>query len=287
MNDGPTHRLFDSGKEGARVVIFGGVHGNEVCGPIAVRRVISRLEDGSLPLTAGSVILVPEANPRACAARQRLTEENLNRIFRKTEHPDSYEAQLANELCPLLEGADAFLDVHSAGAPGPANLFIDYPNEQNEAFAAIFPVEYAILGWPSVYDGNVHGFDSFTTSQYAHEVGAADVLIECGQHDDPKAPAVAEDAILRTLAHFGLTAPYGEAPQKAQRVHMKHIFAYDTDGDHLTKEWHHLESMLAGTIVAERANGEPIRVEKDSVMLFPKMTARPGDEWFYLGELED
>jgi len=276
-------------KSGPHLVVFGAIHGDEVCGPRAIRGIIADLEAGNLTLASGSVTFVPICNPEAHAAGKRSIDENLNRVFCVTDSPQSYEARLANELCPLMTGADVFLDIHSQNAPGPVSLFTDYPEDpRNRALAAALPSKYVLLGWPAIYEETEHDFGSYSTNRCAHENGAAEVLIECGQNEDPEAAVVAREVILRTLAHLNMIDPLPALSSDAETVNirMKRVYAHEHPDDRFEKEWEHLELVSKGTCIAVRATGERIVVDCDSIVIFPKVTATPGEEWFYLGEVE-
>src|SRR5947209_1400716 len=67
--------------QGRSVVCFGGTHGNEYEGQIAVRRLASELDPAMI---AGQVILMPRLNEPACVAGTRaspLDGGNMNRAF--------------------------------------------------------------------------------------------------------------------------------------------------------------------------------------------------------------
>ncbi len=280
------HFTFPGTKPGAKLLIFGAIHGDELCGPIAIRKIMDQITSGKLVIQEGSVTFVPVANPEAHANNVRVHKENLNRVFKKTEHPDSYEAKLANELCNMVDEHDVLLDIHSSFVPAPSNVFVDYQTPENLAFAKALNPEYLIFDWPAVYENNPFAFPAWTTDRYAHEAGKIGVLVECGKHDDPKALQLAEDAILRTLVHFKLVAPIlglSAPTQEPSPVYMNSIFQRDSEGDVFTKAWSHLDAIPAGTCIAERASGEKIIAEHDSYILFPKDYALPGGEWFYLG----
>ena len=274
-------------KPGSRLLVFGAVHGNEPCGPAAIRRLIANIENGTLSLKRGSVRFVPIANPDAYREKKRLLEKNLNRVFRKTANPASYEERLANELTALMDrNSDVFLDVHSSSAPGPVNVFIDYPTPENKALASALGADYVLLDWPKVYENNPYGFESYCTSRYAHEIGIPGVLIECGQHDDPKTVDVAETVILRAMAHAGLIDFPAERFAPPRAIRMQTLEKKLHTGDRFEKEWRHLEEIPAGTRVATRESGEALVAENDSVMILPKHGAKAGEEWFYLGRAE-
>lgn len=276
--------LLDSGIPGTRLVVFGAIHGNETCGPEAIARVMKKIEQKEIALLKGSVCFVPVCNPKAYEARARMVEENLNRVFRKTDSPTSYEARLANELCALLdESADMQLDIHSTSAPGPISVFVDHPSPQNDAYARALGPEYILLDWPVVYANNPHGFESFCTSDYAHTIGIPGVTVECGQHDDPLTVDTAERAIIRALAFAGIVEPLTESLTTPRKIRMKSLEKKLGANDAFTKQWAHLERISKDTVVAKRETGEELQALEDCIMLLPKHHAKAGEEWFYLG----
>ncbi len=281
-----SHFLHTGPQDGAKLLVFGAIHGDEQCGPVAIGKVMDRIRAGTLPIVRGSITFVPVCNPEAYAEKNRVHKENLNRIFKKTENPDSYEAALANELCALVDECDALLDIHSSFVPAPSNVFVDYPTQENLAFAKSLRPDFLVFDWPKVYENNEFAFPGWTTDRYAHEAGKIGILAECGKHDDLNAEALAERYIERALEHFGLTAlgppPVAEEPAP-RSVHMTDIYKRESADDTFVKAWHHLEEVPGGSIIATRANGEEVRASSDCFILFPKDYALPGGEWFYLG----
>src|SRR5919108_584881 len=85
---------------GPRLAVVAGVHGNEFPGPLAVGRLSRSLRPEGL---AGTVVLVPVANPLAFDAGTRVSPEdgvNLNRVF-----PGSADGSLTERLAwALVEG---------------------------------------------------------------------------------------------------------------------------------------------------------------------------------------
>ncbi len=243
------------------------------------------LDDGTLSLDSGSVTFVPVCNPQAFASDKRFVEQDLNRVFRPTLDPRVYEAALANDLCQLIKACDVFLDIHSTSAPGPMSVFVDYVTPQNHALAASVGAEYAILDWPAVYADAANGFDSYDTTRYAYEQGKTGIIIECGQHREPVAQERAKHALMQIFSHLDLTTVPPEAGTRPlmRSVRMTHLYGKEHARDSFTKEWSHLEMIPQGTCIAERATGERICADQDSVMILPKHAAIAGGEWFYIG----
>lgn len=276
--------VFNGLSEGKKIIIFGAIHGDELCGPVAISSIIKKIESKEIELVSGSVTFVPIANPEAHSEQKRELKENLNRVFKKTEHPASYEQKLANELCALVDEHDVLLDIHSSFVPAPSHVFVDYPTEENMSFARALNTDYMIFDWPKVYEHNPYAFPAWTTDRYAHEAGKVGLLVECGKHDDPIAVQRAEDAIVNTLRHFGLIAASNTISKSIEpaSVYMDAIFQRDSAEDSFSKSWSHLDKLLKGDLIATRESGEEIHAEYDGYILFPKEYAKPGGEWFYI-----
>ena len=274
---------FDSGKTGKKLLVFGAIHGDEVCGPLGIRTIIKEFESSSLQAVTGSVTFVPICNAEAYTKNERCLEADLNRVFTKTDRPETKEAVLANELCRLVDETDVLLDLHSSSALGPVNAFIDYPTPDNNAFVASLGAEFEILGWPNVYANSETVLPSHTTEQYAHDVGKIGTTFECGQHQDPASVEIAKRTVMRALKYLKIIDGKDEPIPKATRVTMTKVYLCEDDADTLLSEWKHLEKIPPGTRIARRASGEEISVEVPSIIVFPFKNAVKGDEWFYLG----
>src|SRR5687768_16512818 len=101
-----------------RLAVVAGVHGNEFPGPLAIGRLVRALQPEGL---AGTVVLVPVANPLAFDAGTRVSPEdgvNLNRVF-----PGSATGSLTLRLAwalvhGVVQDADLALDLHSGDGNG-------------------------------------------------------------------------------------------------------------------------------------------------------------------------
>jgi predicted deacylase len=105
---------WDSGRPGLRVVVFGGVHGDETEGVIAG----SRLAGMNLGLKSGSVDVIPivhEAAYRNDTRTSPLDGGNLARVFPGSPTGTPTE-QIAHALTTqVLPGADLLIDLHTSG----------------------------------------------------------------------------------------------------------------------------------------------------------------------------
>ena len=276
--------VFQSRRPGPNLLVLGGVHGDEVAGTVAINRLISGLKSGQLQLLSGTLTLAPVCNPRARAANTRQTEDNLNRVIRYWENPDSYEKRLGCEIAGLIDKADDILDLHSTHCPGEDPFaFMDYPSDHNMAMARCAPVDFILVGWPDIY-GEQSAIDNFSTEAYAHKVGKNGITVECGYHRDENAGEIAYSTIRNYMTHIGMLD--GRAPIRHEQKFVKifYMAIKDIEG-RFVRNFKHMDSLKSGEPIIVCENGNTIRAPKDSYIILPQHAAKIGTEWYYLGEL--
>ena len=291
---------------GPRLIVLGGVHGNEVCGTLALRRLLGELDRGELAVVRGLLTVVPVANPLAHAHRRRQGQRNLNRRLVPRPDPQDYEDHIANVLCPWLAAHDVLLDLHSfhtAGQPfamigpldntGPLEPFAHADAEARLAMH-LGPTRL-VEGWLDTYARGVErrrhdaapGLDTdpaygVGTTEYMRTQGGYGITLECGQHDDPKAPDVAYRAVRQTLALLGLTDDPLEPPApKFQLLTLADVTDRAHPGDHFARDWSSFDAVRAGEVIGTRHDGTVLVAPADGHVVFPNPRAEPGQEWFY------
>ena len=109
---------FVAGEPGPHVVVTALTHGNEICGAIALDRVLRaqiRPRRGKLTLAFDNVAAYREFDPRYPIA-SRYVDEDFNRLWSPAtlDGPRrSVELERARALRPIIEDADFLLDLHS------------------------------------------------------------------------------------------------------------------------------------------------------------------------------
>jgi len=300
---------FDGLQPGPRLIVLGAVHGNEICGAVAIRRVLAELERGTLRIERGTLTLVPVVNPLAYRLRRRHGDRNLNRNMRVTEAPVDFEDRVANVLCPLLEAHDALLDLHSFHTPGSPFALIGPRNNSGslepfskagaeEALALGLGVGRFVEGWLETYargarDRQARGAEANAdygvgTTETMRRYGGIAVTLECGQHEDELSFEVAYDAIKRALAHLRLSGAAAPAPITQPEV----IRLYDVvdrlhPDDRLSRNWRSFERIQSGEVLAHRHEGTALTVDRDGWIVFPNPAAQVNEEWFYLAEASE
>jgi len=291
---------------GPRLLVLGAVHGNETCGALAIRDVAAEFASGLRRMARGVLTLVPVANPVAFSRGTREGDRNLNRDFRPSVCPENAEDRIANHLAPLMACHDALVDLHSFAVEG-AEPFVFFGPQDNEgelepfrraaeeaALARAVGPRRLVYGWLPAYARGVarrpggsiaYGIG---TTEYMRSRGGYAVTVECGQHADPHAPAVARKAIDNAIALLGLAEGGRSQPAHspaAELIEMSDVFDRVSPDDRFAADWRSFDTVRAGQLIARRADGETIAAPEDGYVVFPNPNALPGREWFYFARL--
>jgi len=307
---------FSGQKKGPRLIVTGGVHGNEVCGPIAIRRILGEIDSGEIRIVAGHVTFVPVTNPLAYARGDRIGDRNLNRNLAPKAEANDFEDHVGNWLCPLLAQHDALLDLHSTRAKNPAFAMLgphdnDGPLEPfrhsgpERALARRLGVNRFVDGWLDTYakgvarriaalqaSGRQHNplttdpRYGIGTTEYMRSVGGYAITLECGQHEAPESPGIAYRAIRNALAFLGHS---GEAPPEPVS-NLESLTLYDVidrahPDDAFSREWSSFNALRKGDLIGTRHDGTKVVAQEDGYIVFPDAKALPGNEWFYLARV--
>ncbi len=305
---------FSAPVAGPRLIVLGGVHGDETCGTEGIERAVAEFDAGTLQLLRGQLTMVPVANPLARQRQRREGERNLNRLFQPSDAPADYEAQITNLLCPLLDRHDVLLDLHSFQSAGDAFAMIG-PRDNTEALepfsrateegqlALHLGTSRVVEGWLDIYaaglaqraalpggapvDDTALAF-GWGTNEYMRSRGGYGVTLECGQHRDPEAPHVAYRAIVAALRLLGMTASGGATPPtRPELLRLVSVTDRTHEGDQFVREWATFDPVAQGEPIGLRDDGSMLRAERDGFIVFPNAEALPGTEWFYFAVPSD
>ena len=314
----PSHlrvHQFTGLQPGPRLIITGAVHGNETCGTRAIERLLQALDSGGLRLARGVLTAIPIVNPLAYRKGQREGERNLNRNLRPAVIAQDFEDRIGRALCPWLDAHDVLLDLHSFTAVGQAFVMLGPRNNDGplepfahaaaeSALAAGLGPTRIVEGWLGTYalglqrralqtsDGtrrqslNQDPHYGVGTTEYMRSRGGYGVTLECGQHQDPNAPEVAWLAILRTLALLGMIDAAGvnlHQPTRApELLQLYEVIDRQHAADRFAQDWVSFDAIEADQLIGTRFDGTPVRAPEAGRIVFPNITAEPGQEWCYL-----
>jgi succinylglutamate desuccinylase len=196
----------DSGQPGPKIVVIGGMHGNELTGIEVVRRVVADVNAGAWPITHGALTCII-GNPKAVERGTRGFQDHadLNRMFnpdRLAREPDgTYEDARAREMAPFLREASVCVDIHSTNKPSVPFM----PSR-------VSPKHERVYRW---FDSQIVVADPrytlgegapATTDDFVDLSGGIGVAFESGQvADTSRVPAV-QRAVERILCDLGVLA---------------------------------------------------------------------------------
>jgi len=299
---------FASLNPGPRLLVLGGVHGDETCGTVGIERVLAELDGGSFQLQRGQLTLVPVANPLARRRLQREGERNLNRLFKPNEAPADYEGRVTNLLCPVIERHDVLLDLHSFQSEGEAFAMIGprdntgtlepFARAREEGLLALhLGTPIVVEGWLDIYAAGLAQRSTGAavvdqaldfgrgTNEYIRNCGGYGVTLECGQHQDPEAPQVAWRAIRRALALLGMAPLPPEMPaappESPQLLRLASVTDRLHEEDSFVRDWATFDAVQRGEPIGMRHDGTLVSAPDDGFIVFPNALALPGAEWFY------
>ena len=103
--------VYDTGKEGKTLLFIGGIHGNEKCGSIFLKRMIERKE--YMKVKTGKVVIIPIANKCGYKENKRHSEnEDINRHFPSVPGVEKIEHPIAQLILKYVVEADFIVDIH-------------------------------------------------------------------------------------------------------------------------------------------------------------------------------
>lgn len=288
---------FSALRTGPKLLILGAVHGNEVCGPIAIQKVLNEFKSGKIKLQRGQVTFIPVVNYKAYLRNTREGDRNLNRDLREAVIPQDNEDQIANILCPILRNHDVLLDIHSFKSQGVPFVFTGPENnkgilepfskaEKERALAHCLGVDLIMSGWLKTFaSGYPHQpFFGVGTTEFMRFAGGYAVTLECGNHSDIQSPDIACKAILNTLAHLEMIDALPPTHKAKQHIQLEQVFLAESEDDQLKKAWKTADSVQKGDVIAVRKSGEILVAPENGFIVFPNATVKKGETLFYFAK---
>jgi hypothetical protein len=191
------------------MAFFGGIHGNEPSGVIALQSVFNHLETNQIQLEGR--VLGLAGNLPALSESKRFISKDLNRIWDRDfsrqfqTRATLSDAQIAEfqEQCEVFEIIEPFLeltsdvyfiDLHTTSSDsGPFMAINDQLN--NRKFALQFPIP-TVLGIEEYLQGPL--------LSYLNDFGHVAMAFEAGQHDDPKSVEIHTSFVYLALLTAGV-----------------------------------------------------------------------------------
>ncbi len=274
---------FDSKISGPKILFLGAVHGNEPAGTKAIFKIIEKFASHALLPLHGMVEFIPICNPQAFEKNVRQIDENLNRVVKIWDNPVNYEQKIGTELASYIKESDIIIDLHSTHCPQDKPfIFNDYNDKLADKLAAVQNIEYIIKGWPEIYANSP--ITDFSTGNCARTYNKTCLTVECGWHNSPLAEQTAYYVIMNTLLTLNIISGSPSIKISQSQIMMDSYFIKQQSG-HLARNFHHLDTIKKGEILACYDNNHTIICPQNGFILLPNPEASINSEWFYLGHL--
>lgn len=290
----PYVHSFEAKRPGPHVLVTGLVHGNEICGAIALDRLLAdrlRPARGRLTFAFVNVAAYERFDP-ADPTASRYVDEDFNRLWSATvlDGPrNSVELARARDLRPLVDGVDLLLDIHSL-QQGEDAILLSGPLEKGRRLARL-------VGSPAtVVSDHGHAAGVRLRDYAAFADPASDrnaLLVECGQHWEAGTDRVALETALRFLAAVGTVeaaaaSAYGaDRPVPPQRViEVSEAVTVTSEAFAFTRPYRGLEVIEdAGTVIARDGPRDIVTPYDGCVLVMPSRRLKPGQTAVRLGRV--
>jgi predicted deacylase len=194
---------YTAAAPGPRVLVTGGVHGDEFEPMAAVRRLIARFR--THPPLRGSVTLVPVVNEPAFRRGSRVAEDGLDLARTCPGRADgSVTERIAHELSHLIRESDHYVDLHTGGTRLRVLPLVGYTLHPDPAVLAAQRRMARAFGLPVVWgtDPNLEG-RSLSVARDAR-VPAIYAEYHGGGNCEPEGVDAYFTGCLRVLADLGV-----------------------------------------------------------------------------------
>jgi predicted deacylase len=289
------HRLATSAA-GPHVLLTALVHGNELCGAIALDwllRAGPRPRRGTLTLAFCNVEAFARFDP-ADPGASRFVDEDFNRVWGPDvlDGPrDSTETRRARVLRPVVDAADFLLDIHSM-QNDTAPLMLCGKLAKGRAWAQR-------VGFPAMVvadAGHAAGLRMRDHGAFADPASAKNaLLVECGQHWEPASASVARETMLRVLVDLGTidaadAAPHLPAtpPPRPRVIEIVEVVTARSGDFAFLRDFRGLEVIEArGTPIARDGDRSIVTPHDGCVLIMPARRPQPGQTAVRLGRFTD
>ena len=282
---------FLSDTPGPHVMISAVVHGNELCGAIALDHLFRhavRPAKGRLTLGFINTDAYLSFDPDDPAA-SRFIDEDFNRLWTPEVldgERDSAELRRARALRPLIGGVDYLLDIHSMQhATHPLMMAGPLAKGRDLADGVGIP-EIVVTDQGHAAGKRMRDYGGFADPDSPKNA----LLVECGQHWEAGAGPLAIETAYRFLMHLGVidaatAAPYltdNHAPQRF--IEVTGPVTIESDGFRFEQDFRGLEVIAkAGTVIAYDGERPVTTPYDDCVLIMPSRRLNPGASAVRLG----
>jgi predicted deacylase len=288
---------LDSGKAGPHVMLTAVVHGNELCGAIAldwlfrhdVRPLKGKLSLGFMNVAA--YLSFDPANPTV----SRFVDEDFNRLWTAEVLDDparkSAELTRARTVRPYMDTVDYLLDIHSMQRRQPAMMMAGPLAKGRELAKAVGLPEIVVTDAGHAAGKRMRDYEGFADPASPKNA----LLVECGQHWEAAAGPIAIHSALRFLLVYEMVDPDWAAQglQGLQLPDQRFVevtgpVTIASDAFRFVEDFNGLEVIpKAGTVIAYDGDEAVETPYDDCVLIMPSRRLNPGASAVRLGRYVD
>jgi len=287
---------FDSGKSGPHVMLSAVVHGNEICGAIAIDDILQNKVlplQGKLTLAFMNVAAFLSFDPEN-PTFSRFIDEDFNRLWTKDVlegNRDSVELRRAREVQPIVDTVDFLLDIHSMQTTT-LPLIVAGPLVKGREFARQCGITEMVVSDSGHKAGRrMRDYEGFSNQESPKNA----LLIECGQHWEVSSSELAITAAWRFLSKTGVITAETAAPHfrvqpvvQQKFVEVSGPYTIKTDSFRFVERYVGLEVIPAAGTTIGYDGEEPLKTPyKNCVLIMPSRRQLTGDTAVRFGKFLD
>lgn len=282
---------FEASAPGPHVMLTAVVHGDELCGAIALDHLFRenlRPARGKLTLGFANVDAFHSFDP-AQPRESRYLDEDFNRLWDVATlegDRDSAELRRAREIRPLVAKADFLLDIHSmqhATAP----LMMAGPLPKGRTLARGVGIPETVVSDA----GHAAGRRMRDYLGFAEESSPRNaLLVECGQHWEARSREVAIETAYRFLRRLEAIAPevadpyISESAPEQKFIEVAGPVTIETDAFRFAENYRGLEVIEnTGTVIGFDGEKEVTTPFDNCVLIMPSRRLNKGESAVRLG----
>lgn len=295
---------YTTGTKGPLLFVIGGIHGNELSGVLALRKVMRTLNETAPDAFQGKIVGV-HGNIAALQQRKRYIDCDLNRLWSEDEIKRVKNLAPAarkvdeREFLDLLRHIETefskdytdivLLDLHTTSGPmGLFSIISNFKKNQDLASALHAPVLFDLATELST-----------NSNRFMDDQGIKGIAFEAGQHDDLASIDNQEAAIWLTLDKMGMInfdeRTFDIDPHHRQLItasrdlphYVRVIYRHDVkpeDHFHMYPGYNNFHEVYKGEPVA-RSGKTVVTCPASGLMLMPLYQAQGSDGFFIMEKL--
>ncbi len=286
---------FDSGVEGPHIMISAVVHGNELCGAIAVDHLFKqnvRPLKGKLTLAFMNIAAFESFNPED-PTKSRFVDEDFNRVWttETLDGPrDSVELRRARAVRPIVEQVDYLFDIHSM-LISTDPLMMAGPVSKGRDYARKIGLPKYVISDAGHNNGTrMRDYGDFINPESPKNA----LLIECGTHWEQKSADLAIKSVYKLLGEFEMVSrdlmdKFGPSETDCVGqvfVEVSGPYTVQTDNFKYANTYHGMEVIEKGGTVYGHDGDIPVATPYDNcVMVMPSLDIKKGESSVRYGRI--